>query len=669
MKIFAILIFAVFAIAAEKYTNELIYEESPYLQQHAHNPVNWLPWGKKAFEKAKKEHKPIFLSIGYSTCHWCHVMERESFENEEIAKLINENYVPIKVDREERPDLDRYYQTVYMVMHRRSGGWPLTIIMTEEGKPFFAATYIPPEDGYGVKGMKTILPALAKAYKEERKFLKKRAEAIEKLAKEALEARYVPMQLDTRIAQKALLQLSKIYDKRYGGFSKRIKFPQPSTLELLLDIFELTSNKQALDMATFTLEQMAKRGIFDQIEGGFYRYSTDRAWSMPHFEKMLYTNAELIGVYTHAYKVTKNPLFAQVVRRTIANIEERFGYKGLYFSASNAESQDEEGRYFLIDYEGALEFLQKHGVKDAKKELAALGITPDGNFDGEFSNPIKKGKVSQRSLELLKMYRSKVPYPFIDQKIITAWNALYIKNKLQAYIIDERYAKEALASLDLLLGAMYKDGLYHQKLKDNKPSKRAFLEDYAFLIDALVEAYQYSLDAKYLQKAKRLYQEAKQKFYKDRWYFSLKDHKVPARRDDSYYASPYTTLINALLKLSDLTYDKNLRQEAKKEIDENSAIVFNEAGFYPTLTQAALRWQFGDVVIKGNKAMVLKSLKNIKMLPYPFVLDKEENLTRFEACTFESCFASGDLKAIQKSIKQRLKPRKSGWKIDSLQSR
>ncbi len=669
MKILAILIFTIFAVAAEKYTNDLIYEESPYLQQHAHNPVNWLPWGKKAFEKAKREHKPIFLSIGYSTCHWCHVMERESFEDEEIAKLINENYVPIKVDREERPDLDRYYQTVFMVMHRRSGGWPLTIIMTEDKKPFFAATYIPPEDGYGVKGLKTILPLLAKAYKEKYDYIEKRAKAIEKLTKEALEARYVPVQLDTRIAHKAVVQLSKVFDKRYGGFSKRIKFPQPSTLELLLDIYELTGDKEALHMATFTLQNMAKSGIFDQIEGGFFRYTTDRKWTMPHFEKMLYTNAELIGVYTHAYKITKDPFYADIVRRTIANVEERFGFNGLYFSASNAESQNEEGRYFIIDYEGALEFLQKHGVKNAKRELAALGIEPDGNFDGEFSNPVKKGEVSRRVLHLLKEYRSKIPYPFIDKKIITAWNALYIKNKLQASIIDERFAKEAFGSLDRLLETMYKRELFHQKLQGNRPTKRAFLEDYAFFIDALVEAYQYSLDERYLKRAKELYSEAKRKFYQKRWYFSLKDHKVPARRDDSYYASPYAILINALLKLSDLTYDKALRKEAKKEIDENSAIVFNEAGFYPTLTQAVLRWQFGNVVVKGNKKVVLKNLKRIKMLAYPFTLNKEENLSRFEACTFETCFASGDFETIKKAIIERLRPKESGWKINSLPSR
>ena len=669
MKILAILIFAIFAVAGEKYTNELIYEESPYLQQHAHNPVNWLPWGKKAFQKAKKEHKPIFLSIGYSTCHWCHVMERESFENEEIAKLINENYVPVKVDREERPDLDRYYQTVYAVMHHRSGGWPLTIIMTEDGKPFFAATYIPPEDGYGVKGLKTILPLLAKAYKEERDFIEKRADAIVKLTKEALEARYVPVHLDASIAQKAVMQLQEVYDKRFGGFSKRIKFPQPSTLELLLDIYELTANKEALKMALHTLRSMATSGIFDQIEGGFFRYTTDRKWTMPHFEKMLYTNAELIGVYTHAYKITKDPFFAHIVRRIVANIEERFGYKGLYFSASNAESQDEEGRYFLIDYEGALAYLKKHSVKNAKEELAALGIEPEGNFDGEFSNPVKKGTVSQKTLQLLKAYRSKIPYPFIDQKIITAWNALYIKNKLQAFVVDPKYAKEALNSLDALLKAMYKKELFHQKLKENAPTKKAFLEDYAFLMDALVEAYQYSLDESYLKKAKMLYEEAKRKFYKKRWYFSLADHNVPARRDDSYYASPYATFINAMLKLSDLTYDKALRQEAKKEIDENSAIVFNEAGFYPTLTQAALRWQFGDVVVKANKEQLLQNLKRIKMLPYPFVLDREENIERFEACTFETCFASGDLDAIEAAIKERLHPKESGWKTDSLQNR
>ena len=671
MRFLAILILAIFAVAAE-YTNELIYEESPYLRQHAHNPVNWLPWGKKAFEKAKKEHKPIFLSVGYSTCHWCHVMERESFENEEIAKLLNEYYVPVKVDREERPDLDRYYQTVFSVIHHRSGGWPLTIIMTEDKKPFFSATYIPPEDGYGVKGMKTILPALAKAYKKERPFIEKRAAAIEELVKRVMSQEYVPVQLDLTIAKKALLQLKQQFDPVYGGFSKRIKFPQASTIELLLDIYEIEGNETALRMALKTLRTMAKRGIFDQIEGGFFRYTTDRKWTIPHFEKMLYTNAELIGVYTHAYKITKDPFYAQIVRRTIQNVEERFNDKGLYYSASNAESEGVEGKYFLFDYEEALQWLVQHGYKKekAKKELAALGIEEEGNFDTVLSNPVKKGEADEQTLRLLKELRSKTPYPFIDRKIITAWNAMYIKNKLTAFIVDPRFKEEGIRSLDKLLKTLYVKGrLYHQKLGSNLPQKEAFLEDYAYLIDALVEAYELTLESRYLDLARKLYDEAKGRFYKKgRWYFSLKDHPLPARRDDSYYSSPYAMLVNSMLKMAALTYDLGLYEEAKKQIDRNSAPIFNDPASYPTLTIAALRLKISDVVLKARKRELLKNLRSIKLIHYPFVLDKEENVSGFEACTIQSCFASGPFKKVERKILQRVKKR-DAWKTKSLLNR
>jgi uncharacterized protein YyaL (SSP411 family) len=658
MRYLLILIFAIFAAAEHNYTNELIYEESPYLRQHAHNPVQWLPWGEKAFEKAKREHKPIFLSIGYSTCHWCHVMERESFENEEIAKLINENFVPVKVDREERPDLDRYFQTVYAVMHQRSGGWPLTVILTEEGKPFFSATYIPPEDGYGVRGLKTILPILAKAYKLERDYIEKRAESIEKLAREALEARYVPVHLDPALLKKAVEQIRKRYDPIHGGFSKKIKFPQPSTLELLLDAYELAGDKEALEMAVTTLRKMAEGGIFDQIEGGFYRYTTDRKWSMPHFEKMLYTNAELIGVYTHAYKITKAPLFANIVRRTIANVEERFGHKGLYFGASDAESEDEEGGYFLIDYAGALEFLRKNGIGErrAKEALKALGIEEEGTFDSHLSNPAKKGEVDGEILKLLRKYRQKRhPYPFIDKKIITAWNALYIANKLRASLIDRRYEKEALASLDVLSKRLLDERLYHQRLADEKPTKPAFLEDYAFFIDALVEGFVHSQDSRYLAQARRLYESAKREFFKEgRWYFGLQDKKVAARLDDGYYASPYATLHQALLKLADLEYDTKLRESVKKQIDEVSALIHNEPGSYPSLTRLYLRYIYGDVVVKGPKQRLLNDLPCILSLPYPYILAKAEDLKEYEACTFELCFATGDLEAIEKAVKKRI---------------
>ncbi len=668
MKRVFLLFFFFTTLLGAKYTNELIYEESPYLLQHAHNPVHWHAWGTKAFELAKKEHKPIFLSIGYSTCHWCHVMERESFENEEIAKLINDNFIPIKVDKEERPDLDRYYQLVYQVMHHRSGGWPLTIIMTEDKKPFFSATYIPPEDGYGVKGLRTILPILAKAYKTQRALIEKRGQAIQKLVQEALSSRYVPVELDLSLATKALAQIKKSYDRMYGGFSKRIKFPQPSTIDLLLDIYLITHDSKALTMATHTLEAMAKGGIFDQIEGGFFRYSVDRKWTIPHFEKMLYTNAELIHVYTRAYRLTKNPLFKEVVVRTIEQMDKRFGQSGLYYGASDADSEGKEGAYYLYSYDEALGILRKKmDLSKAKRELEALGIEPDGNFDGELSNPVKKAKVDPQTIRLLAKVRAKRAFPFIDKKIITAWNAMYLRSKMEAFIFKERYKQEALRSLDLLIGRLYKKRLYHQIIGNEKPKKEAMLEDYAYLIRALAMAYELSLEHTYLDRAYKLMEEVKKRFWdKGRWYFSTQEHKLPADLSDSYYSSALATLYLAMLDLSSLRSDRRLYALAKASIEEKSALIFHNPGFLPTATKAALRLQIGDVIVKAKKQGLMKILKPLQFVRYPYLLDKEANLSGFLACTMGTCFKEaqefGELKKTIESILEKKATTKAVWR-------
>ncbi len=635
--LFFVMVGGLLFASQHRYTNDLIYEESPYLRQHAHNPVHWLPWGKKAFEKAKKEHKPIFLSIGYSTCHWCHVMERESFENEEIAKLINEYYVPIKVDREERPDLDKYYQTLFTIMHRRGGGWPLTIIMTEERKPFFSATYIPPEDSYGVKGMKTILPLLAQAYKNRHSYIEQRADAVVKMVDDVLHQRYVPVQLDSSLASKALKEIKKEYDPLYGGFAKRIKFPQSAKIDLLLDIYLITKAKSALEMATNTLDHMAKGGIYDQIEGGFFRYATDREWTIPHFEKMLYTNAELIEVYTKAYKITKRPLYKRIVAQTIANIEKRFGHEGLYFSASNADSEGEEGKYFLYDFKETLKYLQKRGVKNPKEELAKLGITEDGNFDSIKSNPVRIAEPSSKTLQLLRKMRKMRTYPFIDKKIITAWNAMYIAAKLQASFIDDRYKKSALASLDKLVKTMYTKRLFHSKYLDNPPSIEGMLEDYAFLIKALLYGYEVSMDSRYLTMAKKLYSEAKKLFFKNgQWYFSRKDLHLVADIGDGYYSSALGTLAHDLLTLADLDENLTYFHDAKRILDEKSALIYNNPAYYPTMSDLALRITLGDVIIKHPH--IEHFLVRLWNIHYPFLWWKRDKEGDFMACKVDTCF-------------------------------
>ncbi|WP_456458435.1 thioredoxin domain-containing protein [Nitratifractor sp.] len=313
----SLLIFSAATAAEKEPINALIREESPYLQQHAHNPVHWMPWGKAAFAKAKKENKPIFLSIGYSTCHWCHVMERESFENPEVAKVLNRYFVAVKVDREEKPQIDRYYQNVHRLITRRAGGWPLTILLMPDRKPFFAATYIPREDRYGQTGLLKLLRAVAATWRakpsEIRKYADRVSRALRRLEAQGEEAKPAP--INRRMEREFVRQAKGGFDSQHGGWGGAPKFPRAATLVALLQLSRLEgSDPQGMSMALRTLDAMARGGIYDQVEGGFFRYSTDARWRIPHFEKMLYTNAELIKAYALAARLTGKAEYRRIVR-------------------------------------------------------------------------------------------------------------------------------------------------------------------------------------------------------------------------------------------------------------------------------------------------------------------------------------------------------------------
>ena len=458
MKILLLLsLFIGMLFAEHNHTNALVNEDSPYLQQHVHNPVNWYPWGEEAFTKAKKENKLIFLSIGYSTCHWCHVMEEESFENEAVAKLLNDNYIAIKVDREEYPQLDKKYQKWYMSVHGKRGGWPLTVFMSPEAEVFHLATYIPAEEGYGSKGMFNMLPSFVNTFKNKPKKFQSLKEEHKKARNESHRQYLVKTKLTEDLVHTYMQKVKVQFDSVNGGFYKRPKFPEASKLMLLLDIYALYDDKEALHMAEFTLKKMAEGGIYDQIGGGFFRYTTDEEWHIPHFEKMLYTNAELIPVYVKLYEITKDPLYKKVIVETIAQMEKNFMQKGLYLSASDADSGGEEGGYFIFNYEEVKEALLKKGMKsqDVEETLAYLGIEEDGNIDGELSNPHITSQTVPRKIEEVKAYlktlSSKREFPFIDSKIITSWNAMMIKALFSASKIDEKYRVLAEKRLSTLL--------------------------------------------------------------------------------------------------------------------------------------------------------------------------------------------------------------------------
>jgi len=634
-------------LAEHNYTNALIKEDSPYLQQHVHNPVNWYPWGKEAFEKAKKEHKLIFLSIGYSTCHWCHVMEEESFKNEAVATLLNKGYVSIKVDREEYPQIDKKYQQLFMSVYGKRGGWPLTVFMSPDAEAFHLETYIPVEEAYGLDGMLKMLPDFEKMYNKDQKHFVKLVSEHKKLLKEGNKKKSLKTKLTLAVVDQFMDEVKKEFDSENGGFAKKPKFPEASKLALLLDIYKLYGNKDALNMAEFTLKKMAESGIYDQIGGGFFRYTTDEYWQMPHFEKMLYTNAELIPVYVTLYELTKNPLYKRVVVETIDQMESYFMQNGVYFSASDADSEGEEGGYFIYNYVEVKQALLDEGMKekDAEESLAYLGIEEDGNIDGELSLSHITGVKKPLKLQELKAYLKKLSekrkFPFLDKKINTAWNAMMVKALFSASKLDEKYLELGKSRLESLLKLMRtEDVLYHQTLFGKKPKQKGLLEDYAFLMDALIEGYLKTYSKAYLEELEKLAKETQNKFYKDGvWYLSNDGIDAVADFDDRYYTSALSVVLEDFVRIASLREELSYNEIVKKTLKESGEVLESNPVKVPKLLHVLLRLKMGDVIIKSTLKNLTGSKKELDQMKYPFVLSKVEKSDEFLACRVNSCFA------------------------------
>ena len=572
------------------HTNDLIHEDSPYLLQHAYNPVNWMAWSDKALQKAKDENKLIFLSIGYSTCHWCHVMERETFEDEVSAKLLNASYVSIKVDREEMPDLDKYYQDVHYLLTKRSGGWPLSIIMTPTQQVIFAGTYLPPQSAHGRMGFRELISFIKGKFDDDFAEVQKSAQSIEAAIKHYERSFEQKERIDKDAVIEAFVSNVKAsYDDVSKGVGHAPKFPHASTWNALLDIYQQTGNLEALYMSEDALNAMALGGINDQIEGGFYRYSVDEAWVIPHFEKMLYTNAELIEVYAKLYTLTQKPLFKAVVDKTVEAMDERFLKEGLYLSASDADSEGEEGKYFVFKFAQAKETLLKKGLSEAetKEVLDYFGITKFGNFEHQSTNPVVTQETKPLRLDeaivVLKEERQKVTYPFIDTKILTSWNALMVTALFESNKIEK--AKQVL---DTLLKTLHVNGiLFHQIVLGGSLKVEALLEDYAFVIEALLHGYAHTKDAHYLELAKKLTHEAEHKFYKEEtWYLSDKAFRAKAVLEDNSYKSPLSTMIKNLFELAKIEDDTTLFIRAKDMLESFGSGIQKYAHAYPEAVRA-----------------------------------------------------------------------------------
>ena len=655
-KLLLIMIFITTLLSSD-FKNSLQYESSPYLKQHEHNPVNWMPWGEAAFEKAKKEHKAVFLSIGYSTCHWCHVMAKESFENEKIAKNFNNCFIAIKVDREEMPHLDSYYQELHLKLKGRTGGWPLNAFLTHKREPFYVATYIPATKKSYHEGLDTLLPRLAKEYKESNMILKS-VNAIESRMNQPLK---ILKSDDANISIETLSDsIEDSYDDIYGGFGRGKKFPEASKIALMLDIAEFLKDKDLEKQAYEMLDIMVLRGLYDHIEGGFFRYSVDAAWEIPHFEKMLYSQAELIPLYVRAYQKSHKKLYKSVVIETIAMLDKRFVQDGLYFSASDADTNHEEGAFFLYTPEEIQEALQGNRYK--KEILEALDYTAEGNFEGKvhlnfFNENRPKGFEDFRAKLLPK--RDNSEYPFIDKKIITAWNAMMIEALYRASAIDMKYAKKADRHLNALKELMFERGeLYHQTLFLKEPTQKGLLEDYSFFISTLLAGYSVDYDKKKLDFAEYLLSVAKREFYKNgSWYLSNDDLNIKAGLKDKYYTSAVGKMAQNIVKLAVLQESFVYEELALATLSSlNSRLEIKQLDA-PASAIAYLMQEKGVVVLKNSKVKLEKNRVKISNINYPYLLSKESQTDTKEeylACTMRSCFAiDTELSKIRKSIEKR----------------
>lgn len=555
-------------------SNRLINEKSPYLLQHAYNPVNWYPWCEEAFLKAKQENKPIFLSIGYSSCHWCHVMEKESFEDEEVAKILNDKYISIKVDREERPDVDNIYMTFCQAV-TGSGGWPLTIIMTPEQKPFFAGTYFPKNSMYGRPGIIQILKQISDEWKNNKDNIINTSNKLLNTMKERV-SQDKSEEINESILHDAIMEMNYYYDNKYGGFGIAPKFPTPHKLMLLLIYYKVYNDKSALGMVENTLKCMYKGGIFDHIGFGFSRYSTDEKWLVPHFEKMLYDNALLAYVYTQAYQVTGKSFYKEVAEKIFTYIlRDMTSPEGGFYSAEDADSEGVEGKFYVW----SLEEIESILGEDAKEFCNTYDITEKGNFEGKnIPNLIGKDLENIDKLEELRnklfKVREKRVHPFKDDKILTAWNALMIVSLSYAGRVFENkeYINRAKKAYDFIENNLIrKDGRLLARFRHGESAYIAYLEDYSFLVWALMELYEATFESNYLKQALNFTDKMIKLFWDEESYgffHSGRDgEKLILNLKDSYdTAIPSGNSVAAmnLIKLSKITGDNSLGEKAYK---------------------------------------------------------------------------------------------------------
>ncbi|MED1490211.1 thioredoxin domain-containing protein [Bacillus smithii] len=626
----------------DKKANRLIQEKSPYLLQHAYNPVDWYPWGNEAFEKAKSENKPVFVSIGYSTCHWCHVMERESFEDPEVAELLNQYFVAIKVDREERPDIDSVYMTVCQMMTGQ-GGWPLTVFLTPDKKPFYAGTYFPKNSQYGRPGMMDILPQLHQAYHQDpERIADIGSRLVEALKEEA--GRKSEGEVTEEAIHKGFQQLAAKFDSLYGGFGEAPKFPSPHQLLFLFRYYHMTGKESALKMAEKTLDTMVAGGIYDHIGGGFSRYSTDGMWLVPHFEKMLYDNALLMYAYTEAYQITKNERYRRIVLEIADFVAREMTHpEGGFYSAIDADSEGEEGKFYVWSKKEIMDVLGD--------ELGAIfselyHVTDQGNFEGKNilhllqTDPEKIAANHHLSVEdlenlvskakrLLFQAREKRVKPHVDDKVLTSWNGLMIAALAKAGSVFEEpdllgQARKAMAFLEKYV---WKEKKLMARFREGEAKYHGYLDDYAFLLWGTLELFLAEDDLRMLSFAIELKNTLFERFWDENggFFFTDRDGEELLVREkpvyDGAYPSGNSVAAYQLWRLAKLTGDMELMKRVEMCVRSFSKELnaFPVSMLYMLEAVMALIVQGREVIVIGSngfeKGAVLRRCRE-QFLPF-----------------------------------------------------
>jgi len=632
-------------------SNRLENETSPYLLQHAHNPVDWFPWGDEALQKAKKENKPILISIGYAACHWCHVMEKESFENEETAAIMNENFINIKIDREERPDLDNIYMDAVQTM-TGSGGWPLNVFLTPEKKPFFGGTYFPPRRAFNRSSWPEVLVAVSNAFREKRDEIDKQAESLTArlLASNSLGDQRLTSGTDISKEKMDELfeNLMKSADKAWGGFGKAPKFPQTFSIQFLLRYYNVTKNRDALNQACLSLDKMIQGGIYDQLGGGFARYSTDSEWLVPHFEKMLYDNALLVSVLAEAYQVTKNERYREVIDQTIGFVKrEMMNPLGGFYSALDADSESEEGKFYVWKFNEVVKL-----VANAEIFSQFLDITQGGNWEGKNILRVKTpaaefARAKNISIEELRSViengrsvlfseRQKRIRPALDDKIILSWNALMNVALSKAFAATGNDEYRDLATINMeFLTTHFKNKsneYFHRTWKNNQAKNFACLDDYAFLVQALLHLQEITGEVDWMFKAKDITEYVMKNFYEEETDFFVftdsRQNDLIFRKKEVYDGatpSGNATMANNICRLSILLNIPEWKTRAERMVSSLSNVIVR----YPTsfgvwaMLLAEIVDGIKEVVVVGGGASILAKRLLAEYIPHKIFMVSE----------------------------------------------